>query len=1297
MSQEQNYQVNYTIAVDATSGTKQVMAFADSIGHLVKAKADLTPAITNIKKMMTDIDAAFRTKGGKKRDYSFKFNIDTNDTEAKLDRVKILLTDIGELTKGINLVINAGQKVDTRSIKSQVQALTGKKELDRQQEENRQKATTAVKSVLDTQKMITRSIGKIHSAVASLERGREVNIKTDVAKSRLEELLVLMRQIKKESNFGMILPGAPTARPGSGAVVPYAYQPEKPFTLSKKGQERLFTAQQLYEKKSALSVREIETKQRLQSEENAAKRLEREQFQARKLQGEIQKITLENQLRIERDAAHRMEKELDRKRKEEEKIRKKALSDREKQEKEKARLDRQSAVQSIQEMQRRVNTGNALYGKKRRAAINRIQYSKAPSMRGLPMVGTMMNAYMAYSFVKSELQGAMEYANTMESARSILRVADGDLSTFDTRFEQLGQNMRQIGVDTKFTAVQIASATKFLAMAGMDVATINASMRPITNLALVGDNDVGLIADLTTNIMSGYNISGSSMGSVADIITSTISRANVNVVEMAESFKMAAGYLKLAGVNFTEASAAIGILGNAGMKGTMAGTSLRAMATRFAKPTKQAEETLDRLGVKFTRFVDIAGKKVEKLRPLADIFKDLHTAGASLEDMIAIFSKIGGNAAMQFVVNYDKLRVLTTQNRASHGIADEQALVKQNTASGLWAQMTSTLTESFMQAYEVVEPAIKGVMKDFLSKFKAKDFAQGLVSIGRALLDVCALLANIATWMTRNFHWVEPLLFTSFVATRLFKLAGAVTNLGVAIGFVGKQSVASSTLGLISSLTGGAGGLKGLSFGNKRAIVSALQGVGITGKGAMRQALISSGVMGKGMAVREAFTSLFANQVATGSGITGAVASLSAIGTGAIAATAGISALVGVLGWVAYKTWQIKQAKDAVLEEVNSNQKYHYPSIEALHAALHKTYTEALRTKEAVKGVTEGKTLEEESGQKIGMFTKQWWVAFLSNMAASQSRTVGAATPAYTFDDAYQQNTKDAISIIARKSGQQQINAAYAALGGLSDPLEIGAFIDNIDTKYKYDPKLLNKKLYTLSGDKVIYKPGMEKISARDAAGTPHFAGYQNTEVLHNIHVGAESYLDAMSSQSGAMKRLRESGFNFTEIFKNGFFLKDGKWLQKEPEENATDEQRRKLMAGKQLVKDRLITMTTALRNEYGGNEQIAENIMKRAGFSELLYANEPGYNDENPFNAMRITTDGADDGMAGGNYSGTGKLSSAAPKQVVVQITNLLSVGTIDLMKSKAGQEEEIKGLKEQLAQALIDVVHEFDETWHG
>ena len=73
------------------------------------------------------------------------------------------------------------------------------------------------------------------------------------------------------------------------------------------------------------------------------------------------------------------------------------------------------------------------------------------------------------------------------------------------------------------------------------------------------------------------------------------------------------------------------------------------------------------------------------------------------------------------------------------------------------------------------------------------------------------------------------------------------------------------------------------------------------------------------------------------------------------------------------------------------------------------------------------------------------------------------------------------------------------------------------------------------------------------------------------------------------------------------------------------------------------------------------------------------------------------DDGGAGGNYSGTGKLSSAAPKQVVVNITNLLSIQTVELMKTPEGKTPEMQDLKEMMAQALIDVVHDFDASWNG
>ena len=1190
MTQIKDYQVNYSINVTATEGVQEVEKFAKAMKQLSDARSNFMPAVNSVNDMMQHIDKVFRPKG-RKRDYTYKFDIDTSKSEKKLESIKALLSDIKELTTGINVVINAGQKLDTNTIRSQAKALVGKKELEAQKRNIRKTASQSLKTVNEKQREVTGVIGKINSALTSLEAGREINIRTDVAKNRLTEILGLLRQIKTASNINMPF------QMGSGKGTSPATTPfQTGSILTDKVWQR--QQKQVVKASEARTMREIEVRQEAEYRQNIQKKKDAFRRTNEWLERRAKNYEYYERAKVER--VLRQERE-------EERRQKRDAAQAARLQREQEREQKRNAAASVRNMQKQAAAGESAYGGKRRAAINRLQYSRRPSIRSLPLVN-MFNAYMAYGFIKSELSSAVDYSNIMESARSILKVADSDLSTFETRFQQMSYNVRKIGVDTKFTAVEIASAAKFLAMAGMDIATINAAMRPISNLAIIGDNDVGLIADLTTNIMSGYNIHSGSMGTVADIITSTISRANVNVVEMAESFKMAAGYLKLSGVDFSEASAAIGILGNAGMKGTMAGTALRAMSTRFAKPTKQAEATLGRLGVKFTQFTEIAGKKVEKLRPLAEIFKDLHDAGASLEDMISIFSKIGGNAAMQFVVNYDKLRVLTTQNRASHGISDELALVKQNTTKGLWAQVTSTLTESFMQAYEVVEPVIKSILKDFLSKFKAPEFAKGIASIGRALLDVCSVLANLGTWMARNFHWIEPLLFTGFVATKIFKLAGAVTNLGVAIGFIGKQSVASSTLQLIASLTGGGINVKALSFANKRNIVTALRGAGITGKGAMMQALASTGMAGLGgLTARSAFTSLFANQVVTGTGITGAAASLSAMGAGAVAATAGIAALVGALGWVAYKTWQVKKAKDAVLEEVNANEKYHYPSIEALHKSLRDTYVQAIKTKEAVANVTEGKTLEEESGQKIGAFTGEWWRALLSGMAAAQTHSA----PDYTYDDAYQKNAKDAIHIIARKSGQQQIISAYAEMGKLSSAPEVSAFIKNIDHNYRYNTKLLDKSLYTVRNGQVVYNPGMDKITARQAAQTPHFAGYQNTEVVRSIRVGAESYLDALRSQPGAMKRLRESGFSFSELGKEGFYMKDGKWQQKEPRKDATEEEVSNLLAAKGRVRGRLIEMMKTLREKYGGNEQIAENIIKKAGFDTSLYANEPGRSEE--------------------------------------------------------------------------------------
>ena len=1265
MAQEQNYAVNYVINVEATKGTREVQAFADSIGKLVQAKASLTPAITNIQKMMNDIDKTFRTKSGKKRDYTYTLSISTDNSEQKLGRIKNLLSDISELSKGIKVVVDAGNPISKEKATKRVKDHRDKKLAAERTAEIHKGAEDSVNSVLKAQRAITKIIGKINSALIHLEKGREINLKTEVAEERIKRLIALLGQLKGASNIPVNVAAVnqPSTSYVGGTVVPFAANPAYvlPPKVAEKLQEKLVVNKALGDQKVGFT-----------------------------------RTDLADKLSHHQGLIDAKGKEWDRQReiKNQDTERKKIESERTRHLRDRERAEKQTTANIIKNIQSQQRGQVSMQTNKQRAAINRMQYMRTPSLSNSPIF-QMLNIYAAYGVMKSEIMKAVEYSNIMTSAQSILKVADNDLATFEQRFTKMALYVRQIGVETKFTAVEVAGAVKYLSMAGMGIETINESIRPITNLALIGDNDVSKIADLATNIMAGYDIKSQSMGSVADILASTISRSNVNIIEMAESYKMAAGYMRMAGVDFTESAAAIGILGNMGVKGTMAGTALRAMATRFAKPTTESQDVLDRLGVKFTHYVDVYGKQVERLRPLTEIFQDLNEKGATMGDMQAIFGKIGGNAAMMFVRNYEHLRTLTTQNQGSHGISSELAKVKQDNTKGMWAQMTSQFTEAFMQGYELVEPMIKSNLRELLGKFKTREFALGIASIGQTLLHLLSILAKIGAWFSRNIHWIEPMFLTGFVATRLFKIAGALTNVGVALGFLGKQGVASKGFSAISSIIGMGFGGK-LSYNSKRQIVSAFQAAGVTGRGAMKKALLSGGAMGLGAKN----SGLFATQVATGNGLIGAGASLSAIGTGAVVATAGISALVGALGWVAYKTWKIKEAKDAVLEEIVANEKYRYPSIEALNTSLSDTYKKAIDAKKAVEDLTANKTIEDASGHKIGSFTGNWWASFFSYMGAGSSRGM-STTPIYSYADARQDDTRSAITTLARRDSQARINSAYAELGKARSDVEIGAFIENILTKFGQDHSTLDKSLFTLNNGKAIYKKGIGDMTESDVYKLYDYGLYMNTKVVPEIKRFATKYRDILSSVGSAENFLHGAGFDYKLLSNSGFAKnKDGEWMQTPLGKDATDEERIKRLAAYQDVHDKVIKFTASLRQTWGGSSEIAENIMRKAGFTASLFSNEPDLADPEPFNANGISfTDpnAPDDAGAGGNYSGTGKLSSAAPKQVIVNITNLLSVEAIQLLEGENGNNEKIQNLKEQMAQALIDVVHEFDASWHG
>ena len=445
-------------------------------------------------------------------------------------------------------------------------------------------------------------------------------------------------------------------------------------------------------------------------------------------------------------------------------------------------------------------------GMVRGAAASRAGFSSP--LKGTPF-GGLMGTLLAYSAISSNVVQASEYNNLMTTAKSFLRVADEDLTTFEDRFDKLAKNVRQVGLETKFTATQVAGATKYLAMAGMDVNTINQSIKPIADLALIGDEELALIADLSTNIMTGYGLDSGAMSSVSDIISSTMTRSNVSITEVAESFKMAAGYLSASGVDFSEATAAIGVLGDAGMKATLAGTAMRAMMIRFAKPTTQAKKVMEGFGVSFTETVDVMGESVTKVRPLIDIFTELKAKGAGLEDLQRMFGTIGGNAALQLLNRTDKLGELTRQNRFSHGTSEFLAEEKKNTTVGLWHQMVSKFQDQFLVSFERLAPSISETLRAITASFESDSFVNGLENLGRGLLSLTETATKLGIWVGENWNWLQPLIVGKFIYSNLTNLANGIIGVGSSLkgivsGGAGIAAVAGGWVTLVAALTAGA-------------------------------------------------------------------------------------------------------------------------------------------------------------------------------------------------------------------------------------------------------------------------------------------------------------------------------------------------------------------------------------------------------------------------------------------------------------------------------------------------------------
>lgn len=164
-------------------------------------------------------------------------------------------------------------------------------------------------------------------------------------------------------------------------------------------------------------------------------------------------------------------------------------------------------------------------------------------------------------------------------------------------FDTLRDKAREMGEKTKFSATESGEAFEYMAMAGWKSEEMLQGIEGIMNLAAASGEELGKTSDIVTDALTALGMSAEESGRLADILAAAATNSNTNVAMMGDSFKYAATTAGLLGYSAEDVAVALGLMANSGIKADMAGTSLRNMFNRMAKPTKESAEAMERLGL----------------------------------------------------------------------------------------------------------------------------------------------------------------------------------------------------------------------------------------------------------------------------------------------------------------------------------------------------------------------------------------------------------------------------------------------------------------------------------------------------------------------------------------------------------------------------------------------------------------------------------------------------------------------------------------------------------------------------
>ena len=352
-------------------------------------------------------------------------------------------------------------------------------------------------------------------------------------------------------------------------------------------------------------------------------------------------------------------------------------------------------------------------------------------------------------------------------------------------FEELTRTAQRLGRETSFTAQQVSDAMIALGRMGFDPSEIEASISSVLNLSRATGTDLAESADIAANSLRIFGLEASKMSSVSDVLTATANGSAQTLTDLFEGLKMAGPQAKAAGENISDLCAALGVMANVGIKGSLAGTALRKSFSRFANIDVQ--KTLKGVGVEA---VDASGN----LRKMADIMRDIAEVSTKMPTaerlafMEDVFDIRGSLAGISLGGNIEELDAFLVKLKDVRGQADATAKAMDAGIGG---------------SFRLFQSAVEGAMN----------------ATGEALNDTIKPMVERITAVINSFtKWIEA-------------NKGLVASVAVTVGSIAALGAALLTIGTVSRvLSGGIGVLSG--------VFSAFAGV--------QAALVSKGVMVQG-------------------------------------------------------------------------------------------------------------------------------------------------------------------------------------------------------------------------------------------------------------------------------------------------------------------------------------------------------------------------------------------------------------------------------------------------------------------